>query len=101
MTKDEFMRVVANNTTTSGQYYSILDAVERYSSALLQQCNVGGQSKQLPLDFIVWYSGMTSKKILSAYQRYKAESGNWHQRNCVADFAAIALQQINIYSKFK
>ncbi len=42
----------------------------------LRQPHVSGQSEQLPLGFVKWYSGMKEEKILKAYDRWIKEGGN-------------------------
>jgi hypothetical protein len=38
-------------------------------------CKEAPQQVELPLEFVKWYSGMSEKKILQAYERYKKEQG--------------------------
>ena len=47
MTKDELLMIVNNNVTGVEQLHAIHTAVDAYTSALLQQCNVSGS---LPVD---------------------------------------------------
>lgn len=30
--------------------------------------------EQLPIEFIIWYSGMTKEKIIKAYEKWKKEN---------------------------
>lgn len=49
----------------------IEDAMEYYAKQKLNLSGIG--SKQLPFEFVKWYSGMRDEQIESAYSRWKKE----------------------------
>lgn len=55
----------------------IVDAINNAEEVVrnLTIPDVVGQSEQLPLEFIKWYSGMEEQKILNAHKRWKKEKG--------------------------
>lgn len=58
------------NDIISGLKWGNLDPIDAHDRLLLLF------NKQLPLDFVKWYSGMEEEKILKAYERWKNESRN-------------------------